>query len=148
MSSESFLTKFAPNITKSAVLGNTHPDTFFCNDFERLTRLHSDLQDAPRITQIDIYTDGGEIYGFEVHYSDNREVGHHLGSMLTPAVKEISIKFDEDEYVTIDPDRAQMLAEKQKARGNAFLKEQKYVEAVTSYTLAINLDDQNHIYYR
>jgi len=55
---------------------------------------------------------------------------------------------DEDEYVTIDPDRAQMLAEKQKARGNAFLKEQKYVEAVTSYTLAINLDDQNHIYYR
>ena len=41
-----------------------------------------------------------------------------------------------------------MLAEKQKARGNAFLKEGKFLEAVTSYTLAINLDGNNHVYYR
>ena len=54
----------------------------------------------------------------------------------------------DDDYIQIDPDRSKMLAEKQKARGNAFLKEGKFLEAVTSYTLAINLDGDNHVYFR
>jgi len=84
--------------------GKTHPDTFLCNDLPRLKR---DFPvKIPRILDLFFYTDNNQIFGYEivyeplngnsnaVRYGENNqkypvyEVGHHLGTMLTPMVKQ------------------------------------------------------------
>ena len=53
-------------MTKASRFGKTHPDTFFCND---LPKLKKDFPASiPRIQQLDFYSDGSQIFGYEVVY--------------------------------------------------------------------------------
>jgi len=54
----------------------------------------------------------------------------------------------DEEYVKVPTEKANMLAEKSKAKGNEALKKQDFEQAVTSYSVAINLVPTNHVYYR
>ena len=43
--------------------------------------------EVPRITAIEFYHDSKLCFGYEVFYQNGAQVGHHIGSMLTPEVK-------------------------------------------------------------
>ena len=72
-------------VTQTAQMGKTHPDTFFCSDLQKLAKDYKDK--CPEIKKVEIYSDGTNIFGYEVTYDGGYQVGHHIGSMLTPAVK-------------------------------------------------------------
>ena len=56
--------------------------------------------------QLDVYHDGRLVFGYEVHYNQNKDgfnkvfqVGHHIGGHLTGDVKCDSLVFEKDEYI-------------------------------------------------
>ena len=48
---------------------------------------------------MEIYHDGTNVFGYEVFYEGGYEVGHHLGSMLTPSVTSVSLELEDGDYI-------------------------------------------------
>jgi hypothetical protein len=88
-------------------LGKTHPDTFDCNkDFEKLLKAFPDKANPPHLKKIEFYTDGSNIHGYEFFYKAREgneeeyfQVGHHIGTMVVPSVRCITLNLADDEFV-------------------------------------------------
>ena len=82
-------------------MGNTHPDTFFCDDVSRLKSSCKEMPEdyVPKVKSVEIYHDMKDVFGFEVIYDQDVYVGHHIGSMITPAVKCDSFELKDGEYI-------------------------------------------------
>ena len=64
---------------QSPICGKTHGDTFQAyGDIELLKMQFAD-QKLPQIRAIEIYHDGKLVFGYEIFYQDNIQVGHHIG---------------------------------------------------------------------
>ena len=51
------------------------------------------------MSKVEIYSDGTNIFGYELFYEGGYQVGHHIGSMLTPAVKCHTLQLDKGDFI-------------------------------------------------
>ena len=80
-------TNWKTAVKESPVAGKTHPDTFLAyTDIELLKMQFPDDQ-LPQIRAIEVYHDNSLVFGYEVFYQNNIQVGHHIGVMVHPDVR-------------------------------------------------------------
>ena len=61
------VSQWTKQINSSRLHGNVHGDTFYCQDLHKLKDMYK--SGTPKIKKIEIYTDGQQIFGYEVFYA-------------------------------------------------------------------------------